>query len=68
MFSEKMGQRKVMKVFAGIAKTPAETHKFFKLSENHRNVSYSLVFKWYKRFSDGKENEWMMCGREDHHF
>lgn len=68
MFSEKMGLWTVIKVFAGIGKTPTETHKILKLSENHRNVRCSLVFKGYTRFSDGKENEWMMCRIEDHHF
>lgn len=55
-FSEKAKQWAVIKFCAGIEKTPAETHKFLKQSEKHRNVSHSLVFKGHKRFLDGMEN------------
>ena len=33
---------------------PTETHKFIKRSVTHSNVSRSLVFKWHRRFSDGR--------------
>jgi hypothetical protein len=47
-------QRAVIKCCADIGKTPTETHKFIKQSVTHSNVSRSLVFKWHKRFSDGR--------------
>ena len=53
-FSNKVEQRAVIKFCVDIGKTPTETHKFIKRSVTHSNVSHSLVFKWHKRFSDGR--------------
>ena len=53
-FSNKVEQRAVIKFCVDIGKTPTETHKFIKQSVTHSNVSRSLVFKWHKRFSDGR--------------
>ena len=39
-----------------IGKTPTETHKFLKQSEKHSKVSRSLIFKWHKRFADGRDS------------
>ena len=55
-FSNKVEQRAVIKFCADIGKTPTETHKFIKQSVTHSNVSRSLVFKWHKRFSDGRDS------------
>jgi hypothetical protein len=44
----------VIKCCADIGKMPTETHKFIKQSATHSNVSRSLVFKWHKKFSDGR--------------
>ena len=33
--------------------TPVETQKKLQLTEDHRHVSRSLVYKWHKRFEDG---------------
>ena len=49
-----MEQRAVIQFCVDIGKTPTETHKFIKQSATHSNVSRSLVFKWHKRFSDGR--------------
>ena len=54
MFSNTVEQRAVIKFCVDIGKTPTETHKFIKQSVTHSNVSRSLVFKWHKRFSDGR--------------
>jgi transposase len=55
-FSNKVEQRAVIKFCADIGKTQTETHKFIKQSVTHSNVSRSLVFKWHKRFSDGRDS------------
>jgi hypothetical protein len=49
-FSNKVEQRAVIQFCVDIGKTPTEIHKFIKRSV----VSRSLVFKWHKRFSDGR--------------
>ena len=54
MFSNKVEQRAVIKCCVDIGKKPTETHKFIKQSVTHSKVSRSLVFKWHKRFSDGR--------------
>jgi hypothetical protein len=41
---------------APIGKTPTDTHKFLKQSEKHSKVSRSLIFKWHKRFADGRDS------------
>ena len=53
-FSNKVEQRAVIKFCVDIGKKPTETHKFIKQSVTHSKVSRSLVFKWHKRFSDGR--------------
>ena len=53
-FSNKVEQSAVIKFCIDIGKTPTETHKFIKRSVTHSNVSRSLVFKWHRRFSDGR--------------
>jgi transposase len=55
-FSNKVAQRAVIKFCVDIGKTPTETHKFIKQLVTHSNVSRSLVFKWHKRFSDGRDS------------
>ena len=37
----------------GTCMTPVETQKKLQLTEEHRHVSRSLVYKWHKRFEDG---------------
>jgi hypothetical protein len=39
-----------------IGKTPTDTHKFLKQSEKHSKVSRLLIFKWHKRFADGRDS------------
>ena len=53
-FSIEVEQRDVIKFCVDIGKTPTETHKFIKQSVTHSDVSRSFVFKWHKRFSDGR--------------
>ncbi|XP_062577987.1 protein GVQW3-like [Saccostrea cucullata] len=55
-FPERVEQRAVLKFCVDIGKTPTETHKFLKQSGKHCKVSRSLVFKWHKRFSDGRDS------------
>lgn len=56
MFAEKVEQRAVIKFCVDIGKTPTDTHKFLKQSEKHSKVSRSLIFKWHKRFADGRDS------------
>jgi len=46
----------VIKFCVDIGKTPTDTHKFLKQSEKHSKVSRSLIFKWHKRFADGRDS------------
>ena len=46
----------MLKFCVDIGKTPSETHKFLKQSEKHSKVSRSLIFKWQKRFADGRDS------------
>ena len=55
-FAEKVEQRAVIKFCVDIGKTPTDTHKFLKQSEKHSKVSCSLIFKWHKRFADGRDS------------
>ena len=55
-FAEKVEQRAVIKFCVDIGKTPTDTHKFLKQSEKHSKVSRSLIFKWHKRFADGRDS------------
>jgi hypothetical protein len=54
--AEKVEQRTVIKFCMDIGKTPTEMHKFLKQSEKHSKVSCSLIFKWHKRFVDGRDS------------
>jgi hypothetical protein len=55
-FAEKVEQLAVIKFCVDIGKTPTDTHKFLKQSEKHSKVSRSLIFKWHKRFADGRDS------------
>ena len=48
--------REVIKFCTELGLTPTETHKKLKLTESHKNVSRSLVFKWHKLFSEEYED------------
>ena len=45
--------RNVIKFCFDLGMTPVETQKKLQLTEDHRHVSRSLVYKWHKRFEDG---------------
>ena len=45
--------RNVIKFCFDLGMTPVETQKKLQLTEDHRHVSWSLVYKWHKRFEDG---------------
>ena len=47
--------RAVIQLCVSLDKTPTQTHKMIKESGNS-NCSRSLVFKWHKRFKDGRES------------
>jgi hypothetical protein len=55
-FAEKVTQRAVIKFCVDIGKTPTDTHKFLKQSDKNSKVSRSLIFKWNKRFADGRDS------------
>jgi hypothetical protein len=52
----KVEQGAVIKFCVDIGKTPTDTQKFLKQSEKHSKVSRSLIFKWHKRFADGRDS------------
>ena len=45
--------RNVIKFCFDLGMTPVETQKKLQLTEDHRHVSRSLVYKWHKGFEDG---------------
>ena len=47
--------RAIIKFCVDLGKTPTETMKTMKDARSS-NVSRSLVFKWHKRFSEGRES------------
>ena len=46
----------IIKFCVDLGKTPTETIKMMKDANRSSNVSRSLVFKWHKRFSEGRES------------
>ena len=48
--------RAIIKFCVDLGKTPTETMKMLKDANRSSNVSRSLVFKWHKRFSEGRES------------
>ena len=48
--------RAIIKFCVDLGKTPTETMKMMKDANRSSNVSRSLVFKWHKRFSEGRES------------
>ena len=48
--------RAMIKFCVDLGKTPTETMKMMKDANRSSNVSRSLVFKWHKRFSEGRES------------
>jgi len=55
-FAEKVERRAVIMFCVDIGKTPTETHKILKQSEKQSKISRSLIFKWHKRFADGRNS------------
>ena len=56
--------RAVIKFCVDLEKTPTETMKMMKDANRSSNVSRPLVFKWHKRFSEGRESLKDDTGRE----
>ena len=50
--TSKIEIRSVIKVCVGCDMTPHDTLKFIARNSSKKNVSRSLVYWWYKRFSD----------------
>ena len=48
--------RAIIKFCVDLGKTPTETMKMMKDANRSSNVSRSLVFKWHKRFPEGRES------------
>jgi predicted transcriptional regulator len=51
---ERMEIRANIKFCADLGKTPTETYKLLQQTKRESSVSRALVFKWHKRFSDGR--------------
>ena len=52
--AERTEVRAVIKFYRDIGKTPTQTYKLMKSTPGRSTVSRSLVFKWFKRFEDGR--------------
>ena len=48
-----VAHRNVIKFCFDLGMTPVEIQKKLQLTEDHRHVSRSLVYKWHKRFEGG---------------
>ena len=58
--------RNVIKFYFDLGMTPVETQKKLQLTEDHRHVSRSLVYKWHKRFEDGWTDSLILCHSVPH--
>ena len=47
-------QRVLVKFCMELGKTPGETMEFINSNSKRQSVSRTLVYKWYKRFLDGR--------------
>ncbi|KAG5331335.1 MOS1T transposase, partial [Acromyrmex charruanus] len=56
MCDEKHEQRINVKFFVKLKKTPTECYKLLKEAYGKNSLSRARVFKWYKRFSEGRES------------
>ena len=50
----KYGQ--IIKFCADLGKTPTETLKLLRTTRRNISVSRALVFKWHRRFKDGRQD------------
>ena len=63
--SKRTEQRAAIKYCVNASFTPTETYKFISKAEKSGKVSRSLVFKWHKRFNEGRDSveDDRRCGR-----
>ena len=54
--SERTEMRTIIKFCNDLGKTPTETYKMIRKTRGDSGVSRALVFKWHKRFSEGRDN------------
>ena len=52
----KLETRAVIKFCKDLGKTPTDTYKMLQKSRGEKCVSRALVFKWHKRFFEGRES------------
>ena len=52
----KAEQRNIMKLCAELGKTPVETKKLLGMTKAGSTVSRAHVYRWHKRFSDGRSS------------
>ena len=57
--------RSAIKFCVGLDKTPSETLKMLESSKTTKKCSKALVFKWHKRFREGRDSveDDERCGR-----
>lgn len=53
----KAEQRSYIKFCVELGKTPAETKKLLEVTKSGSTVSRSLVYRWHKRFSEGRSSD-----------
>ena len=51
---ERMEIRENIKLCTDLGKTPTKTYMMLQMAKGERKVSRALVFKWHKRFSEGR--------------
>jgi hypothetical protein len=58
-------QRAVIKFCENLGMTPQQTKENMEIASGTKNVSRSLVYKWHKRFREGREKlqDDKRCGR-----
>lgn len=54
--ADRMEIRTIIKFCSDLGKTPTETLKMMHTTTRHKDVKRALVFKWHKRFSDGRSS------------
>ena len=52
---EKFKQRVIIQFCVGLGHTPVQTMEMLNRSTKKPSVAQSLVYKWHKRYSEGRE-------------
>ena len=53
---ERLEIRAIIKLCKDLGKTPTETYELVNRTRGENSVCRALVFKWYRRFTDGRQS------------